>query len=941
MVKRKFQFNPFSNRLDGAQSVDDPDDRYVEITGDTMTGDLAINSSLTVTDTLTSDGESIRGTIYYAPGREITSGGPHMYGAYYSVEKTDNYDAGAGGAQLWGFKTQSTLGLTTGSMGTVGGFESSVNNYGGATVHSMYGSKSYVANSGTATDIYGTYSQTYNLGGEFGDEGNATNMYGVYSQTAATGLVTNLYGMYLWNLLGDTVTNSYGLYITDMVVGEVTNMYGIYIDDIDGGSTLNYSIYSAGGNVELTDGDLATTGNITGGNLNISNWDTAYSHSQIVTGNPHNLDSDDVTEGTNLYFTEARVTSTFTYGSGVDLNSGNILVVDETELSDDLIPFSNSGITATDVHAAIVEAFNNSGSSAWGNITGTLSNQADLQAELNLKFDAADFNTDFDTRFGTKSTTNLSEGTNLYYTEVRVSANSSVVANTSKVTESTTVSDTNTINLTLSTYDISADILSQNSTTIDLSEDASGLKADLDSTLKSNYDSAYSHISATGASHTYIDQSVISGATPTFTATNITGVLAASILAGTFGTGAYTFDSTVSGITTLTANTITDDVMSITGGAITSATLETVNIHADVDTVTDSPATNEVLKWDGSNWVPATYDYTFAFSIASFTDNESTTQLIGSGVWETSGDITFGATYNNGPPTSASIALTSDGGVTWEGALTVTTPFTSAVSGEDTDYPSAKDKYIRFTLTGNKSAENDTDTETVYFRNYIYWGVSTTGSGFSEADVEALANSAISNDQTRSMALTPGANDYLVFAFPSSYTSILYGDDYEDDSTSGFLYNSLACAFQAPETVSLTNSAGFTEDYKVYASYQKNLGSHTLVTSTSATQINPLYYGVTSKTDTFLEADIEGLANSEITNDNTQSWDSVTAGAGEYMLFAFPKRLGIPTFWVGGFEGGFESPETVSVTNTNGWTEDYYAWRSENANLGATEVETK
>jgi hypothetical protein len=58
------------------------------------------------------------------------------------------------------------------------------------------------------------------------------------------------------------------------------------------------------------------------------------------------------------------------------------------------------------------------------------------------------------------------------------------------------------------------------------------------------------------------------------------------------------------------------------------------------------------------------------------------------------------------------------------------------------------------------------------------------------------------------------------------------------------------------------------------------------------------------------------------------------------MLFAFPKRLGTVTFWVGGFQGGFEDPETVSVTNANGWTEDYYVWRSTNSNLGATVVET-
>lgn len=44
-----------------------------------------------------------------------------------------------------------------------------------------------------------------------------------------------------------------------------------------------------------------------------------------------------------------------------------------------------------------------------------------------------DFNSLFTTQFGTKSTTNLSEGINLYYNEARVSANSSVVANTTKI----------------------------------------------------------------------------------------------------------------------------------------------------------------------------------------------------------------------------------------------------------------------------------------------------------------------------------------------------------------------------------------------------------------------------------------------------------------------------------------------------------------------------
>ena len=59
------------------------------------------------------------------------------------------------------------------------------------------------------------------------------------------------------------------------------------------------------------------------------------------------------------------------------------------------------------------------------------------------------------------------------------------------------------------------------------------------------------HRTSTGTDHGYIDQTVVIGSTPSFVATNITGLPAASVLAGTLGTGAYVFDNTVSGITIL------------------------------------------------------------------------------------------------------------------------------------------------------------------------------------------------------------------------------------------------------------------------------------------------------------------------------------------------------------------------------------------------------
>lgn len=42
-----------------------------------------------------------------------------------------------------------------------------------------------------------------------------------------------------------------------------------------------------------------------------------------------------------------------------------------------------------------------------------------IQTQLDAKFATSDFNSTFDTRLGTKSTTNLSEGTNLYFTDAR------------------------------------------------------------------------------------------------------------------------------------------------------------------------------------------------------------------------------------------------------------------------------------------------------------------------------------------------------------------------------------------------------------------------------------------------------------------------------------------------------------------------------------------
>ena len=65
---------------------------------------------------------------------------------------------------------------------------------------------------------------------------------------------------------------------------------------------------------------------------------------------------------------------------------------------------------------------------------------------------------------------------------------------------------------------------------------------------------------------------------------------------------------------------------------------------------------------------------------------------------------------------------------------------------------------------------------------------------------------------------------------------------------------------------------------------------------------------------------------------------TVSAGDGQYILFALPVALGVPTFKVGGFEGGFELQGEFDFTNASGHTEAYRLYRSTNAGLGSTTV---
>lgn len=95
---------------------------------------------------------------------------------------------------------------------------------------------------------------------------------------------------------------------------------------------------------------------------------------------------------------------------------------------------------------------------------------------------------------------------------------------------------------------------------------------------------------------------------------------------------------------------------------------------------------------------------------------------------------------------------------------------------------------------------------------------------------------------------------------------------------------------------------------------------------------NGVYYGVGTESVGVSEL------TKELSNTRKRSF-TVTAGEGEYVWYALPARLGECTFTVGGFKGGFMLYATMDYENTEGYTESYYIYRSDNANLGTITVE--
>jgi hypothetical protein len=253
-------------------------------------------------------------------------------------------------------------------------------------------------------------------------------------------------------ITGDLIITGGGLQIKDLiddtVAALIQNGTGITWTYNDGAATLtgNFtgttSVVPEGSNLYYTQGRFdsafaakSTTNLAEGTNLYFT---TARGNANFAT-NLAASDTDDLAEGaTNLYFTNARARTALsvTAGTGLSYNNTtgvfNLAAIPNASLTNSSITINGQAVslggTVTLTTTNIAEGTNLYWTEARGNSNFATNLAASTTTNLaegtNLYYTQARF----DTAFGNKSTTNLTEGTNLYYTQARF--NSALAAKT-------------------------------------------------------------------------------------------------------------------------------------------------------------------------------------------------------------------------------------------------------------------------------------------------------------------------------------------------------------------------------------------------------------------------------------------------------------------------------------------------------------------------------
>lgn len=164
----------------------------------------------------------------------------------------------------------------------------------------------------------------------------------------------------------------------------------------------------------------------------------------------------------------------------------------------------------------------------------------------------------------------------------------------------------------------------------------------------------------------------------------------------------------------------------------------------------------------------------------------------------------------------------------------------------------------------------------------------------------------------------------LKWALAGSPTTVTLNDEAQANDSTGKTLSKQTIT--ANTTYTLKASDGKTNDTKsAYISFK-----------------NKRYWGVgkPANADAVDSAFVLALGGNELADKGSKSF-TVTSDEGNFIFYAIPESWGDPRFFVGGFEGGFTLYKTFDFTNASGYTESYNVYKSNNADLGNTTVDTK
>ncbi len=377
---------------------------------------------------------------------------------------------------------------------------------------------------------------------------------------------------------------------------------------------------------------------------------------------------------------------------------------------------------------------------------------------------------------------------------------------------------------------------------------------------------------------------------------------------------------------------------------------------------TNGVSRDQVLKFNGTHFVPADYDATFEFTIADFDmDHTSTPVLISTGSWKAIGALTFTVSYNNGPPDgyngsaegAPQIRGYVDGSVSSSYDMyPLSSSFTTGTNTMAITYPPNSTDDIRFRLYASAGSDTDNDytDQRIYFYNQFVYGDLSANNGFTQANIRTLAaaNTATSNDTSRTLTVSVGSSNYLCFAHRTGDTNVAQVQCGTGNNILTVAMDRTDATTITPlkETVSYLNTAGYTENFYVYASKLANVDAHstTFNTLTSTVKKNYFYWGYDTQADTYNESFLETAGSWDSHNANSSYDDGTVAGqtlsvgtfTSKYVIIAFPDRYGDNDM-----EFAFKDNSTglpfdvtkqsdVTITNAVGFQETYHVWRSTN-----------